>query len=321
MFAGGPFNIDGYAYTIAASAFSNNVYNFDEEQWSQSLALTSRQGDGTFDWRIVATAYDYDTANSACHRRRCLRRGRAGQGSITRGDGTGWQTLDAKGVWRPAARRRARSQLRRAWRPLRADQRALHHHELDHRSGRRARQRIARQDADVGALGAGCLGLLATHFTLIAGGRFESWKAYDGFNYSASPRAQRESAGARGREFSPKASLEWEFAPDWSAKASIGQAYRFPTVGELYQAITAGATLTVPNPNLRPENALSTEWSLERALRGRQRAAVGLHRGHRGRADLADGADCSSRLDRRYSTTSRTSTRWKAVASNWCRQG
>ena len=67
-------------------------------------------------------------------------------------------------------------------------------------------------------------------------------------------------------KFSPKASVRWEFAPEWSAKASIGQAYRFPTVSELYQAITTGATLTVPNPNLRPEDALSTEWSIEHAL-------------------------------------------------------
>ncbi len=80
-------------------------------------------------------------------------------------------------------------------------------------------------------------------------------------------------------KFSPKASVSWAFTPGWSAKASIGQAYRFPTVGELYQAITTGATLTTPDPNLQPEEALSTEWSLERSFEdGRVRPYL-LYRG------------------------------------------
>ncbi len=36
-----------------------------------------------------------------------------------------------------------------------------------------------------------------------------------------------------------------------------------PTVTELYQAITTGATLTVPNPNLKPERASSYELAAE----------------------------------------------------------
>ncbi len=55
VFSGGPFNINGRRYTIAASAFANSVYNFDEEQWSQSLALTGRLG-AAFDWRVRGDA-------------------------------------------------------------------------------------------------------------------------------------------------------------------------------------------------------------------------------------------------------------------------
>ena len=44
---------------------------------------------------------------------------------------------------------------------------------------------------------------------------------------------------------------------------SWGVAYRMPTVTELYQAITTGTTLTVPNPNLRPERASSYELAAE----------------------------------------------------------
>jgi iron complex outermembrane receptor protein len=65
-------------------------------------------------------------------------------------------------------------------------------------------------------------------------------------------------------DFSPKASLSWQITNDWSATASLGGAYRYPTVTELYQAITTGAVLTVPNPNLKPEHALSGELAVER---------------------------------------------------------
>ena len=39
---------------------------------------------------------------------------------------------------------------------------------------------------------------------------------------------------------------------------------RMPTVTELYQAITTGTTLTVPNPNLKPEHADSYELAAQR---------------------------------------------------------
>jgi iron complex outermembrane receptor protein len=48
---------------------------------------------------------------------------------------------------------------------------------------------------------------------------------------------------------------------------SAGRAYRFPTVSELYQAVTTGPTITVPNPTLRPERALSEELAIERTFR------------------------------------------------------
>jgi iron complex outermembrane receptor protein len=44
----------------------------------------------------------------------------------------------------------------------------------------------------------------------------------------------------------------------------VGVAYRFPTVTELYQSVTVGTLLQTPNPNLKPERALSSELSAER---------------------------------------------------------
>ena len=58
----------------------------------------------------------------------------------------------------------------------------------------------------------------------------------------------------------------WQITPEWSLNGLFGVAYRFPTVTELYQVVTTGPTLTVPNPNLRPEHAVSSELAIERSL-------------------------------------------------------
>jgi iron complex outermembrane recepter protein len=46
-------------------------------------------------------------------------------------------------------------------------------------------------------------------------------------------------------------------------RLSFGEAWRFPTVGELYQVVTTPVA-AVPNPNLKPERALSEELAIER---------------------------------------------------------
>ncbi len=264
VYAGGPFNIGGYVYNIAASAFSNNVYDFEEEQWSQSLSLSGASPE--FDWRVVAAAYDYAISEQRLPSTALPAARTGGAGSITRGDGTRWQTLDAKGVWRPAAAGGVH-EISFGWHGDRYEltsERFATSNWLSGPAG--ALATASRGKTQTAAIWAQDAWDIVPDVTLIAGGRWESWKAYDGFNYSASPTLNVQQPERSADTFSPKASLRWAFAPDWSARVSAGQAYRFPTVGELYQAITTGATLTVPNPNLRPEDALSTEWSLERSF-------------------------------------------------------
>lgn len=64
--------------------------------------------------------------------------------------------------------------------------------------------------------------------------------------------------------FSPKASLSYDLSKYWNITASFGQAYRYPTVTELYQNITVNGVATFANPNLAPEEDLSGELNLER---------------------------------------------------------
>jgi len=104
---------------------------------------------------------------------------------------------------------------------------------------------------------------LAEPLTLTLGARQEWWRASRGYNLIASGASIAQPVRTRSA-FSPKASFDWKIAEVWSARLSLGQAWRFPTVGELYQATSVGSLLTNPNPNLRPERARSAELAIER---------------------------------------------------------
>jgi iron complex outermembrane receptor protein len=97
---------------------------------------------------------------------------------------------------------------------------------------------------------------------LTLGARGETWKAYDGFNFAGTLGVFQPSQ--QSTNFSPKASVAWQFDPTWNFKVSFGQAIRYPTVTELYQIVSTGSVFAVPNPNLVPESQLSFEFAIER---------------------------------------------------------
>ncbi|MEO8301869.1 MAG: TonB-dependent receptor, partial [Rhizomicrobium sp.] len=107
------------------------------------------------------------------------------------------------------------------------------------------------------------------------GVRYEDWRAYGGSNFSATPALNVSQPRISAGTLSPKASLAWQISDNWTMTGSWGVAFRMPTVTELYQAVTTGTTLTVPNPNLRPERASSYELAAERATQsGRLRLSL-----------------------------------------------
>ncbi len=113
---------------------------------------------------------------------------------------------------------------------------------------------------------------------LTLGARGDWWTAFEGANDSLSnvskvsktplalfPKAYK---GA----FSPKSALEWQVTPDFLLRGSIDRAYRFPTVAEMFQAISTPNTVVFNNPNLQPESMtyydLSGEYRWRNAFDG-----------------------------------------------------
>ncbi|PZU11943.1 MAG: TonB-dependent receptor [Sphingomonas sp.] len=254
----GSYTIDGRAYTLAATAFASGIYTREQRHFSHSL--TASGSEGPFDWQIVGTLFDYDRDVQRTPTTAPPSALSGGAGTILRLDGTGWRTLDANGGLFLGGGHRLgfgahydRFEIRSS-RYLTGDWRAGSEGALDLQSlGKTRTTGLWLQDAwDI-----------RPELTLTIGGRYEWWRAYDGVNFSRSPAISTIQPTRTASRFSPKATLAWTPIPGWTARASFGQASRFPTVGELYQIVTTPVPAT-PNPNLKPERAQSEELALEK---------------------------------------------------------
>ena len=259
----GTFNIAGYPYPlIAASAFANNVYSHSERHWSHSLSATGTAG--RFDWQVIGTLYDFAHDEQRGPTGTLPAAARGGMGNITRLEGTGWSTFDAKAGWRGGDHMISAGYHRDRF-TLASNRYAT----SDWLTGSEGALNLAsRGRTRTDALWAQDVWHLATPLTLTIGARQEWWRASDGYNFSLLPASAIVQPSRTASAISPKASLAWTPAPAWKATLSFGRAYRFPTVAELYQAVTTGLTITSPNPDLRPERATSAELAIEhRGLR------------------------------------------------------
>lgn len=260
----GSTNISGYNVAVSASTFSNQVYNYQQTQLAQGLTLKSRD-DGDFVWQLTATDYNYLNDKQRVPTAALPGAFTGGAGTVNRQNGTGWYTLDADGLYRGFAGHELSFGLHRD-----AETFAQARNNLtdwivggpgtvvNAAKGRTATNAVWAQD----------IWSLLPEVKLSTGLRYEDWRAYAGTNYSAVPALNVTQPRISASTLSPKAALAWQFAPAWSLTASYGRAYRMPTVTELYQAVTTGTTLTVPNPNLRPERADSYELAAERKTDG-----------------------------------------------------
>jgi iron complex outermembrane receptor protein len=262
----GALNIAGYAYTVPASAFSSDLYRYEEDHLAQSLTLRSHGG-RTFDWEITASTYDYLTDRQRTPSGALPAAFAGGPGVITSLDGTGWRTIDARGDWRP----QGLSGTNQISFGVHADQFRLESPKFntaDWTSGApTTTASLAKGRTETTAAWLQDVVTLAP-VTLTLGARYEHWTASGGVNASLSPALNVNQPRLSADTVSPKAVLAYAPNPDWRFTASIGQAYRFPTVQELYQAVNTGGQVSVPDPNLKPEAALSEELAAERTWRG-----------------------------------------------------
>ena len=173
-----------------------------------------------------------------------------------------------------------------------------------------------RQDAHAGALGAGRVAL-SPELTLTVGGRYERWRAFDGYN--ANGATQRGAAGADASTRSRRRrSLAWTPTPDWTITASRRRRrIASRRAAELYQLVSTGPTFTSPDPNLKPDDVLAAELRVERRFDARHGAGRAVP-GRRARRDHLAVPAARARRRRRCTRISRTWTTCARAARSWC---
>lgn len=254
---------DASGNAVYTSAFSNNLYHLDESQLVQGLSFTSHTG-GTFDYSLTVSAFEYQKSQQRTPTTPLPGAFSGGAGTGAWLDGTGWYTFDAKGIWRPQGSDGSHVV-------------SFGFHEDSFRlknpkfaladwvaSGSGAVTSTSEGRTQTQALWVQDVMQIGPRTKLTSGVRFEHWRAYDGFNYAVTPALNVRQPELTRDAVSPKVVLSFNPTQEWTLKASIGAASRFPTVTELYQAITTGTSLSVPDPTLRPERAISSELSVER---------------------------------------------------------
>lgn len=249
----------------------------ESEHWMHGLSLKSNTR-GEFDWEAIVSYYDQDKeiSRSAANSGSLFDSGtgpvRPG-GTLTVGDGTGWQTLDLRGEWRPGGNLRSAHQVSFGYHYDRYKLISDTYNVADWLTGGAGgRTTNSRGKTETQALYLQDAWRFAADWQFVAGGRMERWKAFDGSNFNQTPpnAATSQDVSYADRSvsaFSPKAMLSYQASTDWNLRGSFGKAYRFPTVAEMFQLINFGAGVQRTNdPNLEPEHVLSAEFAAERAL-------------------------------------------------------
>ncbi len=260
--------IDGAGYTLSAADFGRTQERL--QHLMHGLSLRQASG-GLFDWQLAASVYDYERDQV---RAWAPLPGNPQAGRLTDQQGTGWNTLAAKATLRLAAHTLE-------W-GLQRDAHRLRNKVFntgEWTSGEPATAPSARFEGNtlLTSLWLQNSWALAPGWKLVPGLRAERWLADQGLTANGAVAfghpARRETG------LSPKLALGWQPAEDWSIKLASGRALRWPTVSELFQGGVNTSTGALQNgdPNLKPEDAITSELSAQWRQSGHSLRATLFH--------------------------------------------
>jgi iron complex outermembrane receptor protein len=111
--------------------------------------------------------------------------------------------------------------------------------------------------------------LFGDHTGLQTGLYVQADLAYERWNISAGARAEKYSVDSRKEEWAPVSRLgvNYRVAEGTFLRGSFGQAYRFPTVAELFVRTNVGNLSVYPDSLLKPEKGWSTEFGVKQGFK------------------------------------------------------
>lgn len=245
----------------SVAGFASLNYDLYQQHSMHSLAVKSNTQE-SFDWEAIASQYHVDKDQQ-----------KAPTGVVAGGttfstagrvavlDGTNWNSLDLKGIWRPDGKQGAHNVSFGLHRNAEQLSNVAFNNALWTQCAQTTVSTAAKGKTSTDAVWVQDAWKFAPALKATLGVRYEQWKAMDGYNSSGVTALQQ--AARSDSSFSPKAALSWNAGSDWLVTGSLGKATRYPTVAELYQLVAVGATTTNPNPNLLPEQVMSGELVFE----------------------------------------------------------
>ncbi|WP_457798752.1 TonB-dependent receptor [Methylocystis sp. S23] len=274
----------GLNNAILQSFATQGYYRVQEKIMVNAAAVRSNSG-GLFDFEVSASNFTYLQSDQVSPWSAAIPAGYTQTGRDTVFGGTYWTLFDAKGIVRPPEGLLTGHDISFG---VHGDQFHLNNPvwlttnwTAGTAASTGAAVSIAQGTTRTQALWFQDAFHIAPSLKFTAGLRGEHWTASEGYNQQAG--VNNVGTGLTGgvanwlpiyqpnrysTRFSPKGSLQYTVDDNWTITGSVGMANRFPTVRELYNlsTVAVGGVATNPNPNLRPESALSKELTVERKL-------------------------------------------------------
>lgn len=278
----GKTDVQSYLKDAAGNAVYNGRVNYNGNRYDvsgmdpgeteslhimQAVDLKSNTK-GFYDWQLTLSDYDYHkdlNRSSAAPSNGTVTAGNPYLNPIGRVDdlsGTGWTVFDARATLRPKGH-----DVDVGYHIDHYQLKSTRHDTTNWSVGEKGTlTNLSRGETQTQALFVQDKWQINPEWALTTGLRGEYWEAKNGRNQTGNAMVEYKQRSAT--KLSPKLSLSYEPQPAWGFRASLGQAYRFPTVGELFQPLQNGnggaARLVESNPNLKPEEVVAAELTAER---------------------------------------------------------
>ncbi|MEK8032597.1 TonB-dependent receptor [Ideonella sp. DXS29W] len=250
-------------FVLASATFAPSAR--DEAHQQLGATVKTRRAAG---WNASLVVSDYrilrDTNRQASNPDPVAADG--GAGSVTRRDGTGWNTAEVQAVWTPDAgdwtggrHTVALGAHRNAY--TLDNTVATVEAAGDWRGDGGAQSQYYRGRSEVMALYVQDAWQLNDDWRVTLGWREEWFRAFDGEQLGAGVTVGYDSRRLQGH--SPKLALAYAPSDNLLLKLSLGRGVRFPNVEELYNGTVTAVSQTLSDPFLKPEVSDAVEFSAE----------------------------------------------------------
>ncbi|MCY4747155.1 TonB-dependent receptor [Pelomonas sp. UHG3] len=260
-------------FSIPASAFAPSTRQETHQQLGATLK--TRRGPG-WNGSLVVSDYRLLTDNARQANTPDPVAAAGGAGSLTRRDGTGWNTAEVQASYTPTAgdwghgRHALALGLHRNGYRLENRVASL----ADWRGGNGTASQFYGGKTEITALYLQDAWRFSDDWMLTLGWREERFQTHSGRQLGGGVTVDYPGRSLRGH--SPKAALAWAASDSLTLKASAGRGVRFPNVEELYNGTVTATSQTLSDPTLKAETADAVDLSAE--FEGdRQRLRVSLY--------------------------------------------